>query len=73
MVTSPSTVSLSSTPAGEGIDQSHNMIVLTNHISRMYGDKQKYFGRPDGVTDEKDTKNLHFPGVSSQAAQVIDM
>ena len=45
------------------------IVIMYSGLGRYYGNKTAYFGWPDFVTDPKDTKNLHFPGLAPQAAQ----
>ena len=45
------------------------VIVHTGH-GKWYGDKKKYFGRPEGLDlPDNDTQHLHFPGVEPEASQ----
>ena len=46
-----------------------SVVVVHTGRGKLYGEKRKYFGRPDTITDERDVANLHFPGVSPAAAQ----
>ena len=52
-----------------GVIPRGSIVVVHTGRGKLYGDKQRYFGRPDGVTDDRDTEHLHFPGVSAHAAQ----
>ena len=46
-----------------------SVVVVHTGQGRLYGDKDKYFGRPEGRDlGETDTEHLHFPGVSPEAA-----
>ena len=47
------------------------MIVHTGWGER-YHDRERYLGRPAGqALPSNDTQHLHFPGVGSQAAQLL--
>ena len=46
------------------------IVILHTGRGKLYGQKDKYFGRPETLSlPENDDKHLHFPGVSPEAAQ----
>jgi len=50
-----------------------SIVIVHTGRGAMYSEKQRYFGRPDDVTNEKDVENLHFPGISAEAATWLTM
>jgi len=50
-----------------------SIVIVHTGRGSMYSDKQQYFGRPEHVTDDQDVENLHFPGISPEAATWLTM
>jgi len=50
-----------------------SIVIVHTGRGSMYFDKQQYFGRPEHVTDDQDVENLHFPGISPEAATWLTM
>ena len=47
------------------------IVVMNSGSSNQYSTPRKYFGYPDGVKIEKNTKDLHFPGVHPDATKFL--
>ena len=49
------------------------VLIMYSGTGQYYGNKTEYFGWPPGVeeNDPTNTKDLHFPGISREAAEWI--
>ena len=49
------------------------IVIMYSGSGQFYGNKTAYFGWPVGTeqNNPKDTENLHFPGISPEAAKWI--
>ena len=56
-----------------GIIPEGAIVIMYSGIGQFYGNKTAYFGWPAGTEENnpKDTENLHFPGISLEAAKWI--
>ena len=56
-----------------GIIPEGAIVIMYSGIGQFYGNKTAYFGWPAGTEENnpKDTQNLHFPGISLEAAKWI--
>jgi len=55
-----------------GMIKDGSIVIVHTGRSNLYQDRDKYLGRPEGMDLPKnDTKHLHFPGISPEAASIF--